>query len=445
MTVVLLAVVEFACRYAFNQDVALVRDPDHRLPANNGETNADGIRSDREAREFRRDDLNIIFLGDSFVYGLRQLPELAFPQQFERMARDRQPACRVNVANFGWISSSPYLSLRLLREIGRKYHPDVVFLAIDMTDFHDDLKYSQLIEKKTLLYKGMSYFPGTIIFMKKLVDKFRGFAWAHRVSEKLFGLPIDRFFIVNQPLGETEKFASVLFDNVNEIAEFTKNELGAKFILMMYPRSFQYSDRESPKNWERDAYKNLGPYSLEPFALFEKKKKSMKFPAYSLLRDFQETDVFPTVMYDDPHWTEKGLTLVAEKVYAISLAENVFSCAGNAPEGTALMRGRDDGDRTSAFRKSGRAGVAPGPGGGSDRAAEFDCGGERTRVVFREDEARITRAGGGVLGLERVRSASGAKFSNGEATFWTKGHEATMELTDGEVVRCKEVARDGDG
>lgn len=133
---VILAITEIVCRYKYRYDIALVRTPDHRLSANTTETNADGIRSEKEAEEFKEDNLNIIFLGDSFVYGLRQYPELAFPQQYERLARSRHPTCKINVANFGWISSSPYLSLRLLKDIGRKYAPDIVFLGIDMTDFH---------------------------------------------------------------------------------------------------------------------------------------------------------------------------------------------------------------------------------------------------------------------------------------------------------------------
>jgi len=408
MTVILVVIVEVICRIAFRYDVALIRDPDHRLPANTGETNADGIRSDREAAEFKEDDLNIIFLGDSFVYGLRQHPQLAFPRQFERLARSRHPGCKINAANFGWISSSPYLSLRLLKDIGKKYAPDVVFLSVDMTDFHDDLKYRQLIEKQNPVYKGIAYVPGIITLVKKIIGKFRGSAWAEKLSENVFGLPIDRFFIVNQPLDQTERFGSAIFDSINDIAEFSENELGARFILMMYPRSFQYSRRESPKNWEKDEYELLGPYSLAPFDLFEDVKGSLGFPAYSLLGDFQTTDVFPTVMYDDPHWTEKGLRLVAEKVYDISQAENVFACAGGTPD--------------------------PSP-----RAVEFDCAGERVLVTFRGDEATITVADKKPFSLARVRSASGARFSDGERTFWTKGREATMELGKAGVSQCEEV------
>ena len=39
--------------------------------------------------------------------------------------------------------------------------------------------------------------------------------------------------------------------------------------------------------------------------------------------------------------------------------------------------------------------------------------------------------------LAQVRSASGAKYSDGETTFWTKGDEAIVNLVDENLQRCK--------
>src|SRR5262249_23821596 len=78
---VVLAVFEAACRFLDPDDIALVRNPDHRLRPNSAETNADGIRMKREAREFTEDAVNVVFLGDSFVFGGREYPQLALPAQ----------------------------------------------------------------------------------------------------------------------------------------------------------------------------------------------------------------------------------------------------------------------------------------------------------------------------------------------------------------------------
>ena len=326
MAGILLPVAEWLCRRVLHRDVSLIRDPDHRLRPTARGNNSDGIRCKAEAQAFREEDLNIIFLGDSFVYGLKQKPDVAFPQRFESIVRARHPRRGVNVANFGWISSSPYLSLRLLRDLGAKYKPDVVFLCIDMTDFHDDLKYRGLVEQPTAVYKGLAHVPGIIALTKRILVKLR----VESLHQSLFGYPADRFFIVNQPLSQSRPFCSVMLDSIRRIDAYTRNELNARFILVILPRSFQYSDRECPENWEADAYEVLGPHVLEPFVLFEAWKKDVDFPVYSLLKDFQTTDVFPTCLHDDPHWTQAGHAMVAERLYRIAKAEGLLP-GGRAP------------------------------------------------------------------------------------------------------------------
>jgi len=88
------------------------------MKPNSEGNNSDGIRCNKEPDAFAPEQLNIIFLGDSFVYGPKVPAQYVFPQRFERMANAYcNPALTVNVANFGWTSSSPYLSLRQLKDI----------------------------------------------------------------------------------------------------------------------------------------------------------------------------------------------------------------------------------------------------------------------------------------------------------------------------------------
>ncbi|NNE08418.1 MAG: hypothetical protein HKN20_07645, partial [Gemmatimonadetes bacterium] len=109
-------------KYLFANKLYFVNDVDHRLSPDIAENNADGIRSAREAADFRPGDENVIFLGDSFVHGLLVKPEESIPAQFERIANEEgATAPAVRAANFGWVSSSPLLSLRLLRDIGAGY------------------------------------------------------------------------------------------------------------------------------------------------------------------------------------------------------------------------------------------------------------------------------------------------------------------------------------
>ena len=320
---------ELVCRSMFQREITLIRDPDHRLDPKIIEHNSDGIRSAKEAKDFPEDDINVVFLGDSFVYGLGHYPELAIPQRFERLARSRYQNCKINVANFGWSSSSPYLSLRLLRDIGHKYSPDVVFLALDMSDFHDDLMYRYLIEKPNLVAKGLDYLPGTIVLVKKSLDRLRRFQMAHTLHNYLFRMPVDRFYMVNNPLSETESLNAGMLESIDAIATFSESELKAKFVLLILPRAFQFSKKETPITRYEDSYTPLGPYTLEPFALFEKQRR---YPVYSLLEDFKGAlDRFPLFIYDDPHYSNNGLALVAEKTLDFAHQQRLFACPPQSP------------------------------------------------------------------------------------------------------------------
>jgi len=126
----------------------LIEDPDHRWkPHEREDINSDGIRSYREASAFKPDDFNIIFSGDSYTFGHLLSAEQSTPMQFEKIVQAAFPHKVIKIANFGWSSSSPYLSLRLLRDKAEKYHPDLVIFILDLTDFKDDFFYQHVIEK----------------------------------------------------------------------------------------------------------------------------------------------------------------------------------------------------------------------------------------------------------------------------------------------------------
>ncbi|OAD23410.1 hypothetical protein THIOM_000761 [Candidatus Thiomargarita nelsonii] len=308
--------------FIFKGQLYFINNVDHRLMPNEApDINSDGIRSFSESDRFRQEDLNIIFLGDSFIFGLGLPYNKSIPYQFEEKARKRHPNQQINVANFGWTSSSPLLSYRLLKDIGKKYNPDIVILAIDMTDFHDDIKYLILLEKKGI-YQLVDYIPISFLVLKKIMEKV---AILDPVYEWAYDLPRKMFFITEKPLSETRPYFSYIQQNIEDINTFSKKELNnAKFILMILPRSYQYSDKESPNNWEKNEYEILGQYSHEPFKYFESIKNEVDYPIHSLLPDFQNTTIFPTCFDHDPHWNEEGARIAAEAIYKYCLEEGCF-------------------------------------------------------------------------------------------------------------------------
>jgi hypothetical protein len=312
LCILLLAAVEVLGRIIFRDRLYVVNDVDHRMRAGSApDLNEDGIRSPRAPGEFRHDGVNIIFLGDSFVYGDRLKSEDSIPALLERIARTRLQRDDIRVANFGWPSSSPLLSFRLLRDIGRKYHPRVVLLAIDMTDFSDDIKYRRLLERRSV-YRMLDVAPVTFLSIHKVVSTVPAF---HGVHERVFGFPARRFFVTDAPLARNRHHYGDIERNIQEIYRYTTNELGARFVLFVFPRTYQYSTAESPRNWEAAEYEPLGPHSEEPFRYFDELRRRAPYPIHSLLEDFRKTRVFPTAFDDDPHWNEAGAQVAAEALY----------------------------------------------------------------------------------------------------------------------------------
>lgn len=322
-----LVLFELICqKVLFPERAQLVRNIDHRMtpgtPGTRGSVNinSDGIRSVFEADHFKDEDLNIIFLGDSFIFGPGLPDEGTVPQLLEVKARELHPGRGINVANFGWISSSPLLSHRLLKDVGDKYNPDVVILAIDMTDFSDDIKYGKLLERRGV-YRLVGIAPMTVLVIRKVMSRAKALRPVHRV---LFGVPPKRFFATENPLSETLPYFSCMQKNVDSIHAFCRNELGAMFCVVILPRHYQYNERECPRNWECGEYEILGPYCLEPFRYFERMRSHVDYPIHPLLDDFLKTNVFPLYQVDDPHWNAAGAEVAADAVYDCLLSDGCF-------------------------------------------------------------------------------------------------------------------------
>jgi len=302
-----------------------VRDVDHRMPPDDPgiPTNEDGIRSRRRAGDFTPDGYNIVFLGDSFIYGYSLELEQTIPHVVEARLRERFPERDVRVASFARVSSSPLLSYRQLSDIGARYRPDLVVLGLDMTDFHDDIKYEAMLARAGI-YRWYDKLPMTLAVFRKVAPRtfWRVHGWSLSGA-----LPEGVFFASGAPLSETRPYLQTTLRNLDAIHRLSAS-LGARFVLIVLPRSYQYSDRESPLSWEKTAYDDLGPFSTEPFRFFREIEASLAYPVYSLLSTFLETEVFPTCFEDDPHWNADGARVAAERIAEILEVEIERPTAG---------------------------------------------------------------------------------------------------------------------
>jgi len=277
--------------------------------------NEDGIRTfrNRPAGQFADADFNMVFLGDSFTQGYMVRKEDSFPWQLGELLTKADPKLRFNIANFGWISSSPILDLPRLEKIGGKYHPDLVLLCLDMTDFHDDIKYRDQLENPRW-FSPFTFF----LYRFHLAPRWAEFKKGLRFSAKDPRVPEQRYFILNQPLEKSRKYLGEIERNIRAIDDFCREKLRAKFVLIMLPRNIQYSARETPNNkLEPGEYSPLGPYVLEPFAWLEEFSQKVKFPVFSLLADFRDSGVFPTCFATDPHWNRAGHAVAARGIFRV--------------------------------------------------------------------------------------------------------------------------------
>jgi hypothetical protein len=316
---------------------------DHRPKPDGEQINSDGARFHGEAEDLSDDEFVILFLGDSYTYGFDLSYDQAYPYQFESIAQSALCDQTIRVVNFGWTSSSPLLSLRLLREVGYKYRPDLVIYNLDMTDFHDDLRYEMILRKHQDFNFDQSEFMERLIrihapwanrflpALQAITNRLRSNQHVDRqrlIASLGVPTPDERFFITAYPLTETQAGIEMgVMRNLNEMSDFIDNVLRAEMALVLYPRAYQYSATESPDNWEGNEYQRLGPHVQEPFRYFETVTKDLPYPVIDLLPRFEATHEFPLFFEADPHWNPAGATFVAERVYASLVEQHLIPCA----------------------------------------------------------------------------------------------------------------------
>ena len=316
-----LACTELLGRIWFPHPGRFVADVDHwPEPHQTWEFNGDGLRDRREPEDVSDETFNVLFLGDSFVFGSKLTARESLPARFEALMRQRHPDLDLRAINFGWVSSSPLLSLRRLKLLGRRYHPDLVFLFVDMTDFREDLRYRHMLEG-TRAFRFVRRVPFLTWATEKVLARV---SWLEPLHEVAYGYPSHRFFITESPPGKSRPFMGELRRNVEAIADFCRDELRVPFHVFVIPRHYQYSDRESPRSWERAYYVPLGPWAEEPFRWFDEMKREADFGIHSLLPDFQATKVFPHCLEDDPHWNHAGTVIATEAVMRICEEEGLI-------------------------------------------------------------------------------------------------------------------------
>jgi hypothetical protein len=305
---------------------------DHRPRPRTGGTNEDGVYSRLGPADFRDGDFNVICLGDSFTANPHLPEDARWPSLLEHRLQSRLPGLSVRVVNFGWVSSSPVLQARQLREIGAKYRPDLVVQAFDMTDFHDDLVARERLARvgagggEVSIFRafgvGASLALGVEDYGQWLHERYR-----RARPEAHPTVPGARYFFLFQPPEASEPYFQTSWDAILE-TEREAREMGARYALFVLPRYQQYDPRESPRDPERRVFPVDAEGRLVPFEYFARRARTVNFPVHSLREDFLADPAFPKCRGDDPHWNAEGNRIAAQGIERRLLEDRLLPQVG---------------------------------------------------------------------------------------------------------------------
>ncbi len=310
---------------------------DHRPRPNGENINSDGLRFEGESDSVWEEDFVVLFLGDSFTFGTLLRDSDTYPKAFEESANAHSCSQRIQPINFGWPSASPLLGLRLLQRIGYAYKPDLIVYNLDMTDFSDDLRYERALRS------AGEFEVDTTRVVQQLADRIAPWlnadlaggtglrallrAGRPRPVGGEVDLPTDRFFVTSAPLDETRHWIEAgVMKNLAEIQRFAAETLDFPTAVVIYPRSYQYPNSESPDNWERRLYEADGPFVREPFRYLSEVAAALPYPVIDLMPTFEQSTVTPLFLEDDPHWNRAGARLAGTTLVPRLIELDLLPC-----------------------------------------------------------------------------------------------------------------------
>ncbi|MFH1468015.1 MAG: hypothetical protein ABIO70_26750 [Pseudomonadota bacterium] len=300
-------------------------DLDHRPKPAPGRFNADGVAPDLPAGAYSPDDFVIVFLGDSFTQGyMLDDPLGGFPFLVEKRLQKAHPELSIRVVDFGYVSSSPVLQLRQLRDLGARYHPDLVVQCFDMSDFANDLEYSDRLHDLGVgtrvdldIFRTVavwaSWSLGVADYGRWLGAQ--GTPRGPRPNEALWR--DSSLFPMKYPLGETWGLMETSWEAITDTGKLARG-LGADFALVVLPRYQQFDPSACPEDWEAQVELPHPDQNVTaPFDYFAQKAAGAAFPVHSCQPAFQAAVqggrhglVFP----NDPHYTPAGHEVAAADI-----------------------------------------------------------------------------------------------------------------------------------
>jgi lysophospholipase L1-like esterase len=136
--------------------------------------NSLGWRGSREYREDRQVKYRVLFLGDSFTYGIGVNDDQTFAAQVEKLLTADNLS--VEVMNAGCPGKGTDYEVKLFDKVGRKFHPDLTVLCFFCNDFQDNerAQYYNIDKRGELQAKALNCSQGGL---KNALFRLPGYNW----------------------------------------------------------------------------------------------------------------------------------------------------------------------------------------------------------------------------------------------------------------------------
>jgi lysophospholipase L1-like esterase len=291
-------------------------------------TNRLGLR-DVEIEPKPSGTTRVLVLGDSYTFGYGVEAEEAYPQVLGSLLR--AASLPAEVVNAGIPSYSPTLEALWLRDVGVGLAPDVVVLALDMSDFQDDLFLEPLIEwggdgeprarpsprpgkleqtYKSLLLVRMARFAADAIYGRLRSGSEFEAPQTRQLLHNRFALTRD-----DVPEAEAGPHYARTFDWMDRARALAAGG-GIRFLVLTYPYGHQVATDEWEGGRHHYGFAADKVYSDEPARRLCDWAAAREVPCLDMFPAFRAAADGTYYFAGDGHFTPKAHRLAAELLLA---------------------------------------------------------------------------------------------------------------------------------
>ncbi len=265
------------------------------------------------------DSLRIFVVGDSRIFGVGAQDSQTIPAYLQQVLQEQN--IRAEVVNAGVHDSSPIDHYVNIRDIHLQYQPDLIILAVDLTDIQDDWrKESQAVVRDGNIVRfDPTYQDGRfnwLLWGKKYSALIR---WIHQnyieepqvsfteTDPYLMLRGRDKRELIQQRFKRTEKY----LDKIHSLLQ----ENDVPLIIVMYPYGIHIDDkqwREGRREWDFEIGKKYTDYFA--YSIVGQYAARNQIPFINTIAAFFKADDKKYFYDASPHFTAPANRKIAEAI-----------------------------------------------------------------------------------------------------------------------------------